>query len=374
MDASLGLRRAALVLGIAGCASAAPPAATSVSPIAAPPELCALRFLAPDDGANADALAREISAALRANLLGAGLGVTTEPSVSHDARLRVSLTMHSAGLVVEGVAVLMVERSGVLIAQITLPRDIYRRDRAAEAIARGLTEGLVRSTALMAFARNLGPPIAETPPPATPAAASVSPTPPPVVGAGPAPLGEAGAFARGINVEILGLGPVQAIGPGGEENGIGLAVAVQLDAGPRWAFRLPLSLDVTDAISPGGFADLSITPGLLHRWRTRSDQRWIPYAGGGIKLGSFEAGHSLLDLPLVTTSALFGDHHSFGGGHPHDPNRELRLRAAPEVWGGLEYHTSSWFSLNLTATYAWIRIAGENVHLFRELLAFRFSF
>jgi hypothetical protein len=44
------------------------------------------------------------------------------------------------------------------------------------------------------------------------------------------------------------------------------------------------------------------------------------------------------------------------------------------VWAGVEAHATSWFSLDLGATYAWIRVAGENVHLFRQFLGVRFSF
>lgn len=195
----------------------------------------------------------------------------------------------------------------------------------------------------------------------------------------PTPLGKAGAFGKGINVELIAAGAVQAISAGGAEGGLGLATAVQLDIGPRWAFRLPVALDVTFASRPGGFADISITPGLLRRWRSGVDQRWVPYAGGGVKLGSFGAGRRLLDLPIITTSALettptlaLDDHH-FGGGS-HDPNFEVRLRAAPEVWAGVEYHTSRWFCLNLGASYALIRLAGQNLHLVREMLGIRFSF
>ena len=34
-----------------------------------------------------------------------------------------------------------------------------------------------------------------------------------------------------------------------------------------------------------------------------------------------------------------------------DPNFEVELRAAREIWAGIEYHTTSWFALNLGATY-----------------------
>jgi hypothetical protein len=320
------------------------------------------------------------------SLVRAGVGVITDPRLPHDANLRVSLTMHSAGVVAEGAATLTVEREGALVDQVTAARDVYRRDRAPEAIANKLVEALVHSAMLIAFARNRDAPIADpsaqaafanqgAAPAMSAIAAPVATTP---VQAHPAalavvPLGKAGAFGKGIHIELLSVGAAQVVSAGGAEGGIGLATAVQFDLGPRWAFRLPIALDVTLAKKPGGFADLSITPGLLHRWRSVADQRWVPYAGGGVKLGSFGAGHELLDLPIVVTSALeIGDHHVGGGSH--DPNFEVRLRAAPEVWGGVEYHTSSWFCLNLGATYSWIRLASANVHLIREMVGIRFSF
>jgi hypothetical protein len=199
-----------------------------------------------------------------------------------------------------------------------------------------------------------------------------APAPPPAP-AGPPPLGKSGAFGAGINVELLALGGAQAISTGGAEGGLAVATMLQLDLGVKWALRIPLAFDVTTTGGQhGGFADLSISPGVLHRWRSHADQRWIPYVGGGVKLGGFEAGHELLGQPIVTTAALDFDHHHGSGSH--DPNVEFRLRAAPEVWVGVEWHSTSWFALDLGATYAWTRIAGENVHLVRELLGVRFSF
>jgi hypothetical protein len=203
-----------------------------------------------------------------------------------------------------------------------------------------------------------------------PPAAPVPAVPPP-----PPPLGKSGVFGKGINVELVSLGAVQAFSAGGAEGGAGVATTLQLDLGPRWALRLPLSLDVTVGHAHGGFADLSFTPGLLRRWRSSPTQRWVPYAGAGVKLGSFGAGRELLGLPVVTTSALHYNEHAFGfhGGHADDPNFEVELGVAPELWAGVEYHISRWFSLDIGATYAWIRVSGENVHLVRELFGVRFS-
>ena len=167
------------------------------------------------------------------------------------------------------------------------------------------------------------------------------------------------------------------IGPGRTEAGAGVALIPQFDLGPRWAFRIPISVDATFGSSPGGYAGISLTPGLVYRWRRRQDQAWIPYAGGGLKLGTFGAGHALLGLPPIPVAGIFIGHHHLdldGGGHADDPNFEVGLRVAPEVWAGLEGHPSSWLSVDLGASYAWLRLAGENVHLVRELIGLRLSF
>jgi hypothetical protein len=368
---------AALVASSAGCAGFLPASEPAPTPVVAPPELRALRVYLPDQASLTDPLEREVTSAFAAALLRAGVGVVADRRIAHDVDARISLGVRSAGVVVEGATALVVDREGILVDQIALPRDVYRGDRFAELVAGKLADAFVRSPQLLAFARAPGPRIVGPAPvmaaaPVVPAAVAVAPVAAP---SGPAPLGKAGAFGKGLNLELIAVGPVQAFSAGGAEAGIGLATILQVDAGPRWAFRLPIALDVTAGSEHGGFADLSFTPGILYRWRHAADQTWIPYVGGGFKLGSFGAGHELLGQPVVTTTALeIGDHHFHSSSGSHDPNFEIRLRAAPELWGGIEYHTSSWFSLDLAATYSWIRIAGENVHLVRELLGIRFSF
>jgi hypothetical protein len=376
---------AALVASSAACAGLLPASEPALTPVVAPPELRALRVYLPDQASLTDPLEREVTSAVAAALLRAGVGVVADRRIAHDVDARLSLSASSAGVVVEGAASLVVEREGILVDQIALPRDVYRGDRFAEVVAGKLADALVRSPQLLAFARAPGPRIvgpapavvasAPVAPVAAPAVVAAAPVAPVAAPAGPAPLGRAGAFGKGLNLELIAVGAVQAFSAGGAEGGIGLATILQVDTGPRWAFRLPIAIDVTSGSERGGFADISLTPGVLHRWRHAADQKWIPYVGGGVKLGSFGAGHELLGQPVVTTAALeIGDHHFHSTGGSHDPNFEVRLRAAPELWGGFEYHTSSWFSLDLGATYAWIRIAGENVHLVREMLGIRFSF
>lgn len=187
----------------------------------------------------------------------------------------------------------------------------------------------------------------------------------------PGVVPRAGYFGAGINLEPLTLGPVQAFASGGTAMGVSLQSALQIDLGPRWALRLPLGAALAGE-SPSDFVELSFTPGVIHRWRDDADQAWVPYVGGGLKLGLFGAGRGLLGLPLIASrQALdldFGD----DGGDP-DPNEEVDLGALPELWGGVEWHPNRWCSLHLGAAYSYVRVAGRNVHVLHERVGVRFS-
>src|SRR5206468_8315678 len=98
-----------------------------------------------DAPAGADALETEVGAAVTGSLLRAGIGVVTDPRLPHDANVRVSVTMRSAGIVVDGTAALTVERAGSLIEQVTVPHDVYRRSRVADEVAGKLVAALTQS-------------------------------------------------------------------------------------------------------------------------------------------------------------------------------------------------------------------------------------
>lgn len=307
-------------------------------------------------------LRAELRQAVEVSLARAGFVVVTDPTAPRDAEARVGAFGFSVSAIARGGGRLRIDRGGGLIAEVSTPPETYLRDHFAPLVAARLVEALPRSPAWRAFADGV-------PQPALPGATPAAPPPEP-------PLGKSGAFGKGINVEAA-LAVVQVVAPGGVEGGVGLALIPQYDLGARWAVRVPIAVDVTFASSPGGYADLSLTPGLVRRWRRHQDQAWVPYLGGGVKLGSFGAGRSLLGLPEVTTSALFIGHHHIdvdGHGHADDPNFEVGLRVAPELWAGLEVHPCSWFSFDLGATYAWIRLSGENLHLLREMIGLRLSF
>jgi hypothetical protein len=181
----------------------------------------------------------------------------------------------------------------------------------------------------------------------------------------------AGYFGAGFNLEPLSLGAAQAFSGGGATVGVSLQTAIQLDAGPRWAFRLPLELGGGGA-GTSSFAELGLTPGLLHRWRDDADQEWVPYLGGGFKLGVQVASRQLLGLPPITQALDIHLHHHHSGSS-EDADNEGRLGAFPEVWGGVEWHPSRWFSLNLAGAYTYVRLGGQNLNLLHERIGLRFS-
>jgi len=187
-----------------------------------------------------------------------------------------------------------------------------------------------------------------------------------------APLGKSGGLGKGLGLELVGLGPAEAWTRFGGAAGVALHTAVQLDLGARWALRLPLSLDLTFRDGDIAYAAIAFTPGAVYRWRSYAAQRWIPYVGGGARLASEAVHHDFVGLPVVVQSALHIDeHHHHFGGDANDPNTDSQLSLSPELWAGYEYHPIRWCALIFGATYAWIRIDGESVHLVRETVAVR---
>ncbi|RKH42930.1 hypothetical protein D7Y23_30280 [Corallococcus sp. AB050B] len=183
-----------------------------------------------------------------------------------------------------------------------------------------------------------------------------------------------GRFGAGISLEPISLGPIQAFSGGRTAVGISLQAAFQVDLGARWAFRLPLEVGYGGS-GDATFSELGVTPGLLYRWRSDADQRWVPYLGAGLKLGAVGAGREFLGFPLITSvQSLDLDFDDFDDDDGEsDPNLESRLGAFPEVWAGVEWHPNRLFSLNLGVAYTYVRILGTNVHLLHERVGVRFS-
>lgn len=190
-------------------------------------------------------------------------------------------------------------------------------------------------------------------------------------------LPEAGHFGGGFNLEPLSLGSAQAFSAGGSAAGLNLQGALQFDLGPRWALRMPVDLSAGGS-SAMSYGELGITPGLLYRWRDSEDQTWVPYVGGGLRLGLVGAGRGLVGLPPVTAqrrpvAALGFDSDDWDSDSDSDLDLEMIGRVAPEVWVGIEWHASRWFALNLGGAYMYTRILGTGVHVLHERVGIRIS-
>ncbi len=196
--------------------------------------------------------------------------------------------------------------------------------------------------------------------------------------AAPAPLGRSGAFGAGVVLEPLALGSTQAISRGGASAGVDLLGAALVDLGARWALRVQLDL-AAGGSGGGGYAMVGLTPGVVHRWRTEPGQRWVPYAGAGLRLGAAGADRPLLGAPLVastlgplTSGATGGPaprdwHHSSSS----DPNFASRAGAFPEAWAGVAWHPRTWLALDLGVAYTWVRLLGEDLHVLHERVGVR---
>jgi hypothetical protein len=106
-------------------------------------------------------------------------------------------------------------------------------------------------------------------------------------------LPEAGQFGGGFNLEPLSLGSAQAFTARGSAGGLSLQAALQFDLGPRWALRLPVDLSAGGS-QRDSFGEFGVTPGLLYRWRDSAEQTWVPYVGGGVRLGLVGVGTDLM--------------------------------------------------------------------------------
>jgi hypothetical protein len=195
----------------------------------------------------------------------------------------------------------------------------------------------------------------------------------------PTDLPESGRFGSGVGLELLGLGATQGATRFGYAGGLSLYTAVQFDMGPQWAFRLPISLDFTARAGNAAYGALAFTPGMVHRWRSTVDQRWIPYVGLGVRLASQAVRRDFVGLPALPAASAplvanldLGEHH-FGGGNADDPNLEARLSIGPEVWVGYELHTNRWSAFNFGLTYAFSNVDGVIVHVVRETVGVRLT-
>jgi len=211
-------------------------------------------------------------------------------------------------------------------------------------------------------------PPAAWPPPA-PSAAAPALAPASVVVAAAGPLPRSGRFGLGLSLDLLQLGPLQVIGPGGTSSGVIGAIGVEVDLGPRAAVRLPLkiggasasaSTDPSSGVSESrSFVEVAFAPSLVYRLRARPRQRWIPFGTAGLDAGFFQFGRRLVGLapsPKGTAQEF------------------VRGGVAPQLGVGLIYAPSRLFGLRLAAEYTYFLLSSASVHALSETIAARFSF
>jgi len=200
-------------------------------------------------------------------------------------------------------------------------------------------------------------------------AALVSQTMPPAAGppvamqtapAAPAPLGRAGLFEAGINLDLIEIGPMQAFGSGGSASGIVLALGPEIDLGPRAALRIPLRLGFAgDPESPTSFLELVLAPAYIYRFRHDRHQHWVPFAGGSLNLGAFQFGRQLLGLAPSP---------------PGISQTFVKVGIAPEALGGILYSPATFFAVRFGASYTLLLVAKTSAHVLTETVDVRFMF
>jgi hypothetical protein len=214
--------------------------------------------------------------------------------------------------------------------------------------------------------------VAPTAPIPAPAAAPPAAAPPlptatgaPSRNAAPPALRRSGIFGAGINLDLLELGTLQAFGSGGSANGLLLGLGPEIDLGTHWALRTPLEIQLalgsgsSSAEQANSFVAVTLTPGLVYRFRSREGAHWIPYLGGAFALGAFQFGRGLLGLEASPA----GISQSF-----------VRMGAAPELLGGVLFAPSRIFMLRFGATYSFFWVAHTSLHVLSEGISVRFSF
>jgi len=353
---------AALALAAAsGCAGTG--SETRSAPVVLSPGLAGLRVRVRRDPGPID---QEVGAALETELARAGVAVATDDRAPFDTEVKVSLDLRSVGPVVEGIATASLERGGSLIDRVSTTLDVYRRDHFAPLVARQLAEAIAKSPRVTALAGAPAqapappppPPIAAAPPP--PAAFPTSPQPaqesslPTVVApmaapAGPKPLGRSGFFGWGFGIELQ-VGWGQVFAPAGPTAGVHLALGVQIDMGPRAAFRLPLSF-VAAGSGENELSELSFVPTYVYRFRDQADQTFVPYIGLGLNMVFVDAGRTVLGRPdtgMKTPDSC--------GRYMTSATRDCGFAISPEPIAGIEWHANRLFAVDMAGSYSFARL------------------
>jgi len=194
-------------------------------------------------------------------------------------------------------------------------------------------------------------------------------------------LPKSGALQRGVSADLLELGPVEAHSAGGTGTGIRIAVGGEYELDAHWAIRVPLVLAVTASGSAHehGFAEFDVVPGAVYRFRSTGLETWVPYLGGGLKLGAWGAARPLVGQPLVVARRvirdvgdLFDDHHHTGTGGG-DPNFDVKVGGGFELWAGAEMHAASWLTVRFGVALGLVRVDRTLIETLAETIALRVS-
>jgi hypothetical protein len=194
-------------------------------------------------------------------------------------------------------------------------------------------------------------------------------------------LPRSGALHQGASVDLIELGPVEVHATGGSGIGIRLAVGGEYELDAHWAIRVPIVVAVTGSGSAheNGFAELDVVPGVVYRFRSTGLETWVPYLGGGVKLGAWGADRPLVGQPLVAARTapdledLFGDHHHTGDGSGGDPNFDVKAGAGIELWAGTEVHAASWLGIRFGLALGLVRVDRTLIETIAETVTLRVS-
>jgi hypothetical protein len=192
----------------------------------------------------------------------------------------------------------------------------------------------------------------------------------------PAPLHRSGKFHLGLSAQA-DLGMIQGITRHDYAGGVDLLVGARLDLDPHWALRLVTELGAGGFGHGAGYGELAIVPGAVYRYRTADDQTWVPYLGGGLRLGLVGIGNVLVGEPVSIACChdWGGGGLSGGGGGGHaDPDvHTVFTGVSPEVWGGVDLRLADWLSLTFDGALGFERAVSTSVVVLRETIGVRVS-
>jgi hypothetical protein len=193
------------------------------------------------------------------------------------------------------------------------------------------------------------------------------------VAAATPPLHRTGRLHLGLSGDAF-IGAIQGITAHDYASGVVVGFAGQLDLDARCALRVVGDLGAGGFGHGGGYGELAVIPGALYRFRTKDDQTWVPYLGGGLRLGLTGVGYKLTDKPIPVACCHDWGGGGLGGGGHTDPYVDTDFTGlSPEAWGGIDLSIASWLSIQLAGALAYEHVESTRVFVLRETLALRVS-